>query len=219
MATPGELVRAISAALGISEATVAQFDRQLAEDGLRSKSGRGRSAARVTARDAANLLVAIAASPLSGLPIKDAARTCEAYGSLPVLDISWGANFKRMGLPSLAGLPPAHSLSDALSVVIEAASVGEMFKIAGDPGEEPMEADYCLAVRFEGPRPWAEISADGTLGERRRTTQVARLVYTHRPNAHERRWKRRNEGDLYQSRWVSFATIRKLGSLLATGAA
>ena len=61
MATPGQLVQAMATALGISVATVTQYDRQLAENGLRSKGGRGVSAAAVTARDAANLLIAIAA--------------------------------------------------------------------------------------------------------------------------------------------------------------
>ena len=65
MATPGQLVKAMAATLGLSEATVGQYDRVLAENGLRSKGGRGLSAARVTAADAANLLIAIMASPIS----------------------------------------------------------------------------------------------------------------------------------------------------------
>ena len=60
MATPGQLVQVMADILGIPKATVTQYDRVLAEKGLRSKGGRGTSAARVTSRDAANLLIALA---------------------------------------------------------------------------------------------------------------------------------------------------------------
>jgi len=43
MATPGELVRTVAEALGIAEATVVQYDRNLVAAGLRTKGGRGRS--------------------------------------------------------------------------------------------------------------------------------------------------------------------------------
>jgi len=88
MVTPGQLVKAMADALGISAATVTQYDRVLAENGLRSKGGRGLSAARVTTADAANLLIAIMGSPVSGAAIKDAARTCKVYGALPNYETS-----------------------------------------------------------------------------------------------------------------------------------
>ena len=83
MATPGQLVKAMADTLGISKATVTQYDRVLAEKGLRSRGGRGTSAARITSRDAANLLIALATSPILGLSAKDAVVNCEAYASLP----------------------------------------------------------------------------------------------------------------------------------------
>src|SRR5262245_32503253 len=82
MATPGQLVQAVASALGLSSATVTQFDRQLAEASLRSKGGRGTSAASVTAIDAANLLISILAAPVAGSAIKEAVAICTAYGSL-----------------------------------------------------------------------------------------------------------------------------------------
>ena len=39
MATPGQLVKCIAEALSIPEASVVQYDRLLAENGLRSKGG------------------------------------------------------------------------------------------------------------------------------------------------------------------------------------
>jgi hypothetical protein len=60
--TPGELVRAVSIALEVPAETVVQHDRNLAVAGLRTKGGRGRSAAQVTSLDAARLVVATVAS-------------------------------------------------------------------------------------------------------------------------------------------------------------
>ena len=64
MATPGELVDTMAEVLGLPIATVTQYDRQLAENSLRSRGGRSRGPAqKVTPRDAANLLISIMASP------------------------------------------------------------------------------------------------------------------------------------------------------------
>jgi hypothetical protein len=204
MATPGQLVEAMAFSLGISVATVTQYDRQLAESGLRSKGGRGTSAAKVTARDAANLLIAVAASPVAGPTVKEAVRTCEAYGSLKVLRrASWTDRFPKFGLPTLASLPAGHSLREALSVLIDAAGKGEIFQIPDREG--PLTADFCFGVTFQGPEPWAEILADGSVGERKRS-QTARLRKRRRPA---------RGGDLHQERGISFATIRTLGSLIS----
>ena len=136
MATPGQLVEALGEVLGISPASVTQYDRVLADNGLRSKGGRGTSAAKVTAVDAANLLLAVVASPLSGAPVREAARTCKTYGSLIELEsASWRENFPRFGLQSMAALPPRHSLRDALAALIEGASRREFFKNSGPRGE------------------------------------------------------------------------------------
>jgi hypothetical protein len=216
MPTPGQLVEAMAASLGIPVATVIQYDRQLAESGLRTKGGRGLSAAAVTPRDAANLLIAIAASPLAGPTVKEAVRTCEAYGSLKELErVSLIERFPKFGLPTLASLPAGHSLREALSVLIDAAGKGETFQIPDREG--PLTADFCFVVRFEGPQPWAEILADGSLGEGK-PSQMARLVYTSGRMAKGLRKRRpAGRGDLHQTRNISFATIRALGSLIGRG--
>ena len=66
----GQLVEAMAEALNVPSGTVVQFDRVLAQEGLRSKSGRGLSAGRVSARDATNLHIAIALRPSRGLQSK-----------------------------------------------------------------------------------------------------------------------------------------------------
>ena len=214
MATPGQLVEAMALSLGIPVATVIQYDRQLAESGLRSKGGRGTSAAAVTARDAANLLIAVAASPLAGPTVKEAVRTCEAYGSLKALQrASWVAKFPKFGLPTLASLPVAHSLREALSVLIDGVGKGEIFQL---PYRDMSgRASYSsFSVRFDGPEPWAEIFAydpveEATSQTAKEISQSARIVYT--SGIRKKGWG----PDLIQTRRISFATIRALGSLIS----
>src|SRR4051794_23436602 len=60
--TPQDLVAATAELLNLPVNTVKNYDRQLMEAGLRTKKGHGRGSAIMTFRDAAMLLVAIAAS-------------------------------------------------------------------------------------------------------------------------------------------------------------
>jgi hypothetical protein len=219
MATPGQLVQTMAAVLGISPATVAQYDRVLSEHGLRSKGGRGRSAAKVSSRDAANLLIAVLASPVSGLSMKDAVRACKVYASLPSLrKASWPENFTQFELPTLAELPKNHSLGDALSELIDAAANGEQFKIPpqylfkfqapGPNGEASLVGGAYFQVAFDGPRPWAQILAEVTSKNARNASNMARLVYFDEANRGKRR------GDLIHRATIHFKTIRALGALM-----
>src|SRR5262249_31320481 len=130
MATPGQLVQAMADALGISKATVFQYDRVLSEHGLRSKRGRGTSAAKVTSRDAANLLTAIAASSPLGLSAKDAVQICKRFSALVSVGPA-GAKTKvsKLGLGSLARLADGHSFEQALAALIECAGQREFSKM------------------------------------------------------------------------------------------
>src|SRR3954447_3476229 len=128
MATPGQLVKCIAEALNIPEPTVVQYDRLLAENGLRSKGGRGTSAAKVTARDAANLLIAIMGSPVAGASIKPATEVCKTYGRLHLRLGGTSENMKtlkKLGFPTLSKLPISHCFREGLAALIAAASVGE----------------------------------------------------------------------------------------------
>jgi hypothetical protein len=62
--TPGAFVDVLSEVLDLPRKSVAVIDRVLAKAGLRSLGGRGPSAAQVTPRDAATMLVAVMASPV-----------------------------------------------------------------------------------------------------------------------------------------------------------
>jgi hypothetical protein len=217
MATPGQLVETTAAILGIPKPTIALFDRVLAEHGLRSKGGRGRSAAKVNSRDAAHLLIAVIGSSMSGASTKDAARACKIYASLPILRrASWPENFAMFGLPALANLPKNHSLVDAFSTLIDAAARGEQFEIppAYRKGIRPEEYDDVggiggpfFRVEFQGPRPWVQIIADVS-SKTRRHSNMARLVFC------DRAPRRREQGDLINEASLSFRTIRALSLLV-----
>ena len=144
MATPGQLVECMAAALNVPRPTVLLYDRILAENGLRSKGGRGRSAAKVTVEDAANLLIAIAGTPTSG--IGSAAATVKQFASLKYKDskesfdlksisLAYGATHEQLEelnrpefreIPGMEGLRPDHSFRDGLIAFIEAVRQGKL---------------------------------------------------------------------------------------------
>jgi hypothetical protein len=215
MATPGQLVKCIAEALSIPEPTVIQYDRLLAENGLRSKGGRGTSAAKVTPVDAANLLIAILGSPIAGASIKPAIEICKTYGRLPLKVGSQSIDtFKKLGFATVAKLPPAHALRDGIAAIIRAASVGESL-IIPVPEEAPLTGpanDWHVSITLNGPTPWAEIVADASLGEAM-STEWGRLVYHNLKREPGDYFKRRYE-DLHQSRHITFRSIRRIGALL-----
>jgi hypothetical protein len=137
MATPGQLVECVATALNVPHATVVLYDRVLAENGLRSKGGRGKSAAKVTAEDAANLLIAIAGNSSDG--INSAAATVERFSRLKYgRQADWRALISEntppelvkaaeeirqtdfMKVPGMDHLRSDHSFRDGLIALIEA---------------------------------------------------------------------------------------------------
>lgn len=136
MATPGELVKVIAATLGEDEATVTQHDRNLLLAGLRSKGGRGRSAAKVTARDAANLLTSV----LGSHRVKDGVAAVQRYIKTQEHRAHWAqywpadkqngmgpANvWEHYGIPELAALKGDHTFIDVLTVLIDLATEGRL---------------------------------------------------------------------------------------------
>jgi hypothetical protein len=75
--TPGQLVSAVAIGLDVPEETVVQHDRNLVVAGLRTKGGRGHSAARVTPLDAARLIIAVIAS----FRVRDSVSTVNQFES------------------------------------------------------------------------------------------------------------------------------------------
>ena len=139
MSTPRQLVEITAEILGISEATVVVHDRNLATapTPLRSVAGRGRAAARVTASDAVNLLIAVAASE----SVKDSAKTVLLYRDLR------GDDAIECGVRRYDDLPANHTFGEGLAALIEAAAASEI----------TLHRDLNLKVTFFGPRARAKI--------------------------------------------------------------
>src|SRR4051812_27564455 len=78
MAFFNDLVKAVAEAEGMELMTVRGIGLNVRDGGYIAKSGRGLSAARMTVRDAANLLIGVNASAMA----KDAASAVEPYRSL-----------------------------------------------------------------------------------------------------------------------------------------
>jgi hypothetical protein len=206
MATPGQLVKAMANALGISAATVAQYDRVLAENGLRSKGGRGLSAARVTSTDAANLLIAIMGSPLSGAPIKHAALTCKLYGALPnIAKSSRPRTLRLLRVEKLAALPVTHSLRDGLIALIEEAMTGTMSP-DGAKDHEPRST----ILELSSPPPRANIYVSG-----HRSQRSAAMTYMPPSGKLHQKTFPEMGADLTQSRSITFETIAILADTLS----
>jgi hypothetical protein len=214
MATPGQLVRTMANVLGIPEPTVAQYDRHLAEAGLRRMGGRGTSAAKVSATDAANLLIAIMGSPVSGASIKSAKETCDNYGYLPTRpNFSDSKRFSDHGLISLAKLgKKKHTFRDALIALIEGASRGELLNII-EGNDVIMGADFCLGVNVTSPYISAEIILDNL--DHDNSKRYIRLGYNNFEK--EPAQKINDRPELFQERHVTFRTLRLLGNLIAVG--
>ena len=133
MASPGELVRTIAEVLGVPEATVTVLDRNLVVAGLRTKRGRGPSAAEVTTLDGARLLIAGILSPA---PVTSTAEVVGWYSQLVAKPVPWRTFVPHQGpddlygadddtwrdcqnWPSLGRLPAGHRFDDALAALME----------------------------------------------------------------------------------------------------
>jgi hypothetical protein len=124
--TPSELGKAVAAAFGVSEASVAVHDRNLLLGGLRTAGGRGRGAAQVTATDAATLLIAVAGSR----NVKDSVKTVNTHGSVHGF-VGWESS-KLLPTPELLQLPAKHTFLDALIALIESAAHGTLEQVASE---------------------------------------------------------------------------------------
>jgi len=179
MASPGELVRTVATALGVPESSVVVHDRLLAASGLRTKGGRGRSAAKVSAKDAMHLLIAVAGSGFHHAKINDAGAIVRTFVHLEaawpeytLISDEGGRDYhcsepgawrlERFPLAPLKHLPPNHHFADALLALIEAAADGSLHKAAidGQAGVPEKRFLYFLKVHVMGPHPHAMIEIE-----------------------------------------------------------
>jgi hypothetical protein len=136
----GGIVEVAAGVLGISVASVIVHDRNLsnAPVPLRTVAGRGRAAAKMTAVDAANLVIAVAGSE----SVKNSVWAVLTYGGLRGIKTRTTA----IGVRSFDELPANHSLAEMLAALIDAVAVGEL------PADK-----FSLTVRLYGPLPHADL--------------------------------------------------------------
>lgn len=237
MASPGELVRTVAEVLGVPEPTVVVHDRNLVKAGLRSKGGRGRSAARVTAADAVNLLIAVAGSAWYHSGIKDTVATVKDYAPLRAggseysirkqvrpkyFAGDWHSSsgprwqLERLPLASLKQLLPGHSFAEALVTIITSASDGSLVEAVR---AVPRETRNWLSIEIQiaAPRPHAVIQINVL-----DYIEEMHYVLPNEPTPSDGNWeawekeiqRRFGKGDLKQIRDFSDETIFAIADLL-----
>jgi len=221
MASPGQLVDAVAEVLGVPQPTVKVHDYNLSVAGLRSKGGRGRSAAKMTSVDAANLLIAVAASSF----VKDTVDTVRDYADLPLfqdMSASWTGT-----LPSLESLGPNHTVREVLVGLIDAARTGDLInwitKVTPVDGQPPIRVPYTFRLRivFHGPRPMVDVR----LPTRDLGADIFMRYVEPTPETDDlevlKQWSaelqaRDRSGDLEQLRIFTATTILRIGKVLNT---
>lgn len=233
VASPGELVKQISETLGAPEATVTLHDRNLANAGLRTKGGRGRSAAKMSATDVANLLVAVAGSSM----VKNTVQTVEDYSGLPSRGGEMSErrdahsfsnngnppsiwNLSAFPIPALQKLPAEHTFRDALVALIEAAADGSLREAVDNLPVEQF-GNHCIPnlwrieVILWGPYPQAAIRIYcKDFSEKHHYSAIPTGRDELMKWSKDREADRNNHGDLRQIREFSSKTILAMGDLL-----
>lgn len=179
--------------LGVPETVTASHVRNLREAGLITKAGRGITAAQMTTRDAAHLLIATVAS----LNVKDSAATVAGFSQTK----SRHGPDKIMFARSAGG--PNHSFVDALVVLLDLVVDGEFTRTC------ELECD----VHLIGPQPRAKIEWID-----RRTKFGSDAVYEVTPRPWIRPVKRAGEreasSDLERQAAFTEITILQVGELI-----
>ena len=158
MVTPAKIIDVVSEQLGVARATVAMQDRMLVTSGHRIITGRGR-AARGSPEGAAALLLAVAATPLSGPGIKETAIHYERYSRLFAKTRS--GELVTWPLKHLEHLRAGHTLHEAVAAII--VLLGRGISQASDlfseamPDADNIETHLSMDVELDAPAPSAAI--------------------------------------------------------------
>jgi hypothetical protein len=156
MASIGQLTAALSACLGIEEATVAVFTRNLRDAGLIRKGGRGPSAARMLPIDAARALLGFLYVDRSSP--RDVAEAVKDMADLQFVGVVDEASENQiphqaeMHLILGLGLSKSHSFEQAVAAIIEAFTSDEMNtkeRAATQFGNLPIPMANPVGIKFD----------------------------------------------------------------------
>jgi hypothetical protein len=216
MASPAQLVKAVSDATGVPLPTIVDIDRKLVKGDLRTVGGRGFRAAQMTPLDAARLLTAVLASPQANVSVDAVERYAQtridkARSSETLFGIS--------NLDELAALPARHSFVDALAALIKSASAGALAKLvaASEDGDTPSIELFAFTratrarIRIAGLPDGMTASVEYLPAKGGRKSSGAKSG-PGRDNA-----AAHAVGDLEQSRRITERTILPIAALLAKG--
>lgn len=234
MAKSTELINTIAEAVGTVPApTVLLHDRFLMEAGFRTKGKRGRGAADMTARDAANLLISVLASPIAGPNVAGSVERWRQYAELgsdsghvqtdaglEKLDSRW--RLPGCEIEHLTGLPAGHSASDALTAIIASVADRSFHRAIGvDETDNLFRWTSAIRVQFHFPIPLVDISFRTVVAETPEVREKHSYYYGGSSQAQGEEAFRRAEagdmswsGDLVETRTITLETLRRLGFLI-----
>ncbi|MFZ0425221.1 MAG: hypothetical protein WAL80_20275 [Xanthobacteraceae bacterium] len=207
MATPAQLAQTISSATGVPLPTVIDIDRKLVKAGLRTKGGRGFSAAQMTSLDAARLLVAVLGSPQANT----SAEAVERYATtVPDKALSSEKLFATAMLDDLATLPTRHSFVEALAALITSVATGSLATMIAK-GATPSIEVFAFTRATRG-----RIRVAGLPNGLTASIEYVRATAGKAKRPHSRgNQTNQASGDLEQSRRISERTILPIAYLLA----
>jgi hypothetical protein len=215
MTGPAELVEALSKVTGLPLPTVVDIDRRLVKAGLRTRGGRGLSAARMTPLDAARLLTAILGSPQANASAEAVQRYAETH--VDRRRSSEGL-FGGIEVDNLARLPARHSFVDGLAALIGSAANGalEALLTAGRKPWRPRMEIFAFTRATYGRIRLSELPNYGTVNVEyilARTTNER--AERNAPSRKKDASAGEAQGDLEQSRRITERTIFAVANLLA----
>ncbi len=234
MARSTELIHTLSEAVAVVQpATVLLHDRALMEAGIRTKTKRGRGAADMTARDAANLLISVLASPIAGPNVKGSVDRWRQYAELrsdggwlrteagtEELDSRWHLPGCEIG--HLSALPAGHTASEALSAIIASIADGSFHHAIGvEEGDNLFTWPSALRVQFRFPVPLIDITFRTVVAGRPKVVEDHSYYFGGSSDVQGDEAFRRAEsgdmswsGDLTETRTITLETLRRLGFLI-----
>lgn len=234
MAKSTELINMIAEAVAVvPSATVLLHDRALMDAGVRTKTKRGRGAADMTARDAANLLISVLASPIAGPNVKGSVERWRQYATLGSdgghvttkagsenLDSRW--RLPGCEIEHLTKLPEGHSASEALTAIIASVADRSFHRAIGvDEADNLFTWTSAIRVQFHFPVPLIDISFHTVVASTPEVREKHSYFYGgssqvqgdeafRRAEAGDTSWS----GDLVETRTITLETLRRLGFLI-----
>ncbi|MFG1399901.1 hypothetical protein [Roseixanthobacter pseudopolyaromaticivorans] len=222
MTSSTELSARIARVFGITEATALLHMRIVREAGILTQGGRGRSSARMTSRDAANLLIAVAGASA----VKDSVKPLSYQAQTWVKHGTWE---ETLSVPELLALPLDHRFSDAVTALVDSAVSGTLEDLAshlfGGPCDLTGDAAQPFVVNITIAEPQSDAfievvelildeNGQTDVGERRRVQYGSRKKMPGGKLKYDPPLDIQTHGDLSHHHTFTHRAIQEIGNLL-----